>query len=128
MIIARAYLALAGLALAAFGLWFLIDPIAGAARLGLIVSGDNAAYELRGIYGGVSLALAASALAGAIRPALIRAAFWPVLAYFGGYTFARLFSILHGEIPTGPYIAYTAFEVAMFALGIGARLTLKPAR
>lgn len=125
MIIARLYLALTGIALAAFGAWFLIDPMGATARLGLIVSGDNAPYELRGIYGGVSLALAACALAGAIRPSLTRPAFWPVLAYFGGYTFARAFSILHGEFPTGSYVAYTAFEIGMFALGLAARALLK---
>ena len=112
----RLFLVFAGLALIAFGIWFLLDPLGGAARLGLTITGDNAAFEVRGIYGGVSLALGALGFAGAIRTLFTRSALWVMAGYFGGYTLARAYSLGIGEWPTGRFISYAIFEAVMFVL------------
>lgn len=52
----RIFLALMALMFAAFGLYSLLNPVQMASGLGVEVGGPNGAYELRGIYGGVSLA------------------------------------------------------------------------
>lgn len=121
----RAYLAVAGLAMGGFGIWFLLNPIGGAASLGLTIAGDNASFEMRGIYGGVHLGLAVVALIGAIRPGFEQRGLWPLIAYFGGYTFARGFSLIIGEIPTGAFIFYAIFEAVMFVLAIATLMVLR---
>lgn len=125
MIATRIFLALSAIALGAFGIWFLASPLAAAARLGLEISGPNASYEIRGIYGGVSLGLALLAAAGVVRAALARPALWSLAAYFGGYTLSRLLSLAIGERPSGAFIAYTVFELTMFVAGV---LALRNAR
>ncbi len=124
----RIFLGLTGLALAAFGGWFLYDPIAAAAQLGLIVSGANASFEMRGIYGGVSLALGLLGIAGAAREGLRRPALWAFMAYFGGYTLARGLSLAIGEAPTGAFVGYAIFEVTVAALTALSLRALESAR
>lgn len=118
----RAYLAFAALAFAAFGLWSLLSPIEMAASLGVEVGGPNGAYELRGIYGGVSLGAAALSFAGAIRPAMIRPALWFLTAYMGGYMIGRGAAFALGPGPTADFYPFIAFEAAML---VGALLGLR---
>ncbi len=118
MIFARAYLALVGISFIAFGGWFLLMPLAAASQLGLEISGENASFEIRGIYGGVSLGFALIALTGAALPAYTRHALFAATSYFGGYTLARVFSFTSGEFPVGAFLYYAIFEIVMAALAI----------
>lgn len=106
----RTYLVLMAALFAAFGLWALFEPVAMAARLGVEVGGPNGAYELRGVYGGISLAAALMCLTGALRDPLRGPALWFITVYMGGYVFARAAALLLGPPPVG-YAAFIAFEV-----------------
>lgn len=98
-----------------FGLVSFFNPEAMTASLDVEIGGPNGIYEVRGIYGGVSLAAALLCLAGAVKASMARPALWFVLIYMGGYVFARAAALLAGPAPTSIYIGFVAFEVAAFA-------------
>ena len=116
----RIFLALMALMFAAFGLWSLLLPLTMAASLGVEVGGPNGAYEMRGIYGGVSLAAALLCAAGATQPALRQPALWFLVTYMGGYVFARAAALLLGPPPTASFIRFIAFETTALVLSIAA--------
>lgn len=122
----RLFLGLTGLLFAVFAIFAFADPIGMAANLGVEVAGPNGAYELRGIYGGVSLGAALLCLGGALRASLRQPALWFLMAYMGGYIFARAAALLMGPVPTSAYIGFIAFEAivltgAVIALLAGRR-------
>lgn len=120
----KLFLGLVAALFALFGVISLANPIGMAESLGVAVGGPNGAYELRGIYGGVSLAAALLCAGGAIRPSLTLPALWFLIVYMGGYVFARGFALLLGPAPTSAYIGFVAFEVIVLA---GALLCLRAA-
>lgn len=121
----KLFLGLVAALFALFGAVSLANPIGMAESLGVAVGGPNGAYELRGIYGGVSLAAALLCAGGALRAAFRLPAIWFLIIYMGGYVFARGFALLLGPAPTSVYIGFVAFEVAVLA---GAVLALKATR
>lgn len=109
----RIFLGLVALAYIAFGFWSLTQPIAMAGSLGVDVSGPNGAYELAGVYGGISLGAATLCAAGVFLASMRRPALWFLVTYMGGYIFARAVAwILHGA-PTSDFYAFIAFEAAV---------------
>lgn len=116
----RIFLALMALMFAAFGLYSLLNPIQMASGLGVDVGGPNGAYELRGIYGGVSLAAGLLCGAGAARPALRQPALWFLVVYMGGYVFARAAALILGPPPTPDFAAFIAFEAVSLLLAAAA--------
>lgn len=112
----RIFLALMALMFAAFGLYSLLDPLGMAAGLGVEVGGPNGAYELRGIYGGVSLAAGLLCAAGAARADLRQPALWFLVVYMGGYVFARAAALTLGPPPTPGFATFIVFEVVSFLL------------
>lgn len=114
----RIFLALMALMFAAFGLWSLLQPLEMAAGLGVTVGGPNGAYELRGIYGGVSLGAALLCTAGTLRTGLRLPALWFLVTYFGGYIFARAAALLLGPPPTANFAAFIAFEALGLVLAV----------
>lgn len=121
----KLFLGLVAALFALFGAVSLANPIGMAESLGVAVGGPNGAYELRGIYGGVSLAAALLCAGGALRAAFRLPAIWFLIIYMGGYVFARGFALLLGPAPTSVYIGFVAFEVAVLA---GAVLALRATR
>jgi hypothetical protein len=120
--ITRIFLALVGLMFVAFGLWSLVDPLGMASSLGVEVGGPNGAFEMAGIYGGVSLGAAALTLAGAALSGMTRPALWFLVTYMGGYCFSRVVAwVLHGG-PTSDFYAFIAFEAAVL---VGALVALR---
>lgn len=110
-----------------FGAISMANPLGMAASLGVVVEGPNGAYELRGIYGGVSLAAALLCAGGVLRAAFRLPAIWFLIVYMGGYVFARAFALLLGPAPTSVYVGFVAFEVAVLAGAILAlRFTRQP--
>ena len=113
----RLFLALIAIMFLAFGLWSITDPIGMTARLDVTVTGPNALFEMRGIFGGVSLGAAALTAAGAINPARFeRPALYFLLVYMGGYTLSRLISLVLGDAPTMSGWAFASFEIVSFLL------------
>ncbi len=116
IVMIRFFLALMALMFAAFGLYSLLNPLGMAAGLGVDVGGPNGAYELRGIYGGVSLAAGLLCAAGALRAGPRQSALWFLVVYMGGYLFARGAALLLGPPPTPDFAAFIAFEALSFVL------------
>jgi hypothetical protein len=112
----RIFLALMALMFTAFGAYALASPLTMTAGLGVEVGGPNGAYEMRGIYGGVSLAAALLCAAGVVQASMRRPALWFLAVYMGGYVFARGAALLLGPPPTASYLGFVAFEVLSFAL------------
>lgn len=115
--IIRIFLAAIAVMFFAFGFWSLTDPIGMTERLDVTVSGPNAAFEMRGIFGGVSLGAGLMSAAGAVFPVRFeRPALYVLLVYMGGYTIARLFSLLIGDDATLNGWLFASFEVLTFIL------------
>lgn len=117
----RFFLGAIALTYIAFGVFSLVYPDNMTASLGVDVGGPNGSFEMRGVFGGVSLGAAALCLAGALRANMIRPALWFIVAYMGGYCFARLASVGLGDLPTPGTWRFVAFEavtliIASFAL------------
>ncbi len=114
----RLFLAAIALMFTAFGLWSLFQPEAMTSSLGVAVSGPNGTFEMRGVYGGVSLGGAFLCLGGALRADMARSALWFVAAYMGGSCLARAASVALGDLPTQSTWAFVGFEAASFVLAI----------
>lgn len=89
-IVARVWLAIMALSCIGIGLWGLFDPVGILASMGLEMTGIGATVEVRAMYGGLQLGLAAPMIAGIVsptyrRPALLLAAF-----YVAGLGFGRI--------------------------------------
>lgn len=113
----RLFLILIAIMFLAFGLWSISDPLAMTSRLDVDVGGPNALFEMRGIFGGVSLGAAMLTAAGAINPPRFeRPALFFLLVYMGGYTLARFVSLILGDAPTSSGWTFASFEVVSFIL------------
>lgn len=126
----RLYLVAIGLMFVAFGTWAMLDPAGMTSELGVTVSGPNGLYEMRGIYGGVSLGAGVLGLLGALREAYRRPALLFLVVYFGGYMAARALALALGPAPTPVFAGFIAFEAAgligaLIALRAEARRTLR---
>ncbi|MEM0986880.1 MAG: DUF4345 family protein [Pseudomonadota bacterium] len=121
--VTRIFLGLVALSFFAFGFWSLTSPLQMTSQLGVNVSGPNGAFEMSGIYGGVSLGAGAMCLAGALLDRMGRPALWFLATYMGGYCFARPISwILHGA-PRSDFHAFIAFEAAILAGAVALLVT-----
>ena len=124
--IERLFLFFMALMFLAFGAWSLFDPVGMTAALGVSLGGPNGPYEVRGIYGGISLAAALLCGLGALRTAERNPALIFVCVYMGGYTFARVAGVLLGDKPTLDFLQFATFEVVTFL--IDSFLLVKPGR
>jgi len=86
-------LALAGLGFLGFGVWFLIDPIAPLAAIGITATGAPAPTEFRAFYGGLEVGLGALMLAATVKPEWRTPGLWLVLATNGGIAAGRLLGV-----------------------------------
>lgn len=116
--IARLYLAFTALTFAAFGLWSLFDPAGMTAQLQVSVSGVSGIFEMRGIYGGVSLGAATLCLLGANSTKFRFAGLCFVAAYMGGYVIGRAASLAMGDSAATSNWGFAIFEAVMCVLAI----------
>ncbi len=100
----------------AFGAWSFLDPLGMTSQLLVEIGGPNGAFEMRGVFGGVSFGAALLCAAGALRSDMRRPALWFLAAYMGGYCLARAGSLVVGDIPDPAVWKFVAFEAAVFAL------------
>ncbi|MEO1100550.1 MAG: DUF4345 family protein [Pseudomonadota bacterium] len=118
----RIFLALVALSYFAFGAWALFYPIEMTSQLGMDVSGRNGSFEIRGIYGGVSLGTAVLCAAGAATASMRRPALWFLVAYMGGYCASRVAAFILDGPPSDYFYSFIAFEAALL---LGAVLSLR---
>lgn len=127
----RIFLALMALMFLSFGLWSIIDPVGMTARLGVEPGGVAGVFEMRGVFGGVSLGAAALCLLGSVRSRFEFAALCFVATYMGGYVIGRGASFLAGDAAMASNWVFAGFEAVMFVIAsvLAARETQKsPAR
>ncbi len=112
--ITRIFLAFTALTFVAFGIWSITDPAGMTARLGVTAGGVSGTFEMRGIYGGVSLGAAALCALGAFRPRFEFPALCFIAAYMGGYVLGRAASFAYGDTAMASNWQFAGFELVMF--------------
>ncbi|MCI5044257.1 MAG: DUF4345 domain-containing protein [Aquisalinus sp.] len=107
----RLFLLLQTIIFAVFGTLMLLEPIELAARMGMEIGGRNGSFEMRGIYGGVSLGIAVLCLLGSLNVRqYARPALFMLITYMGGYIFARAAAIMLEGPPSAEFWVYIVFE------------------
>ena len=112
----RIFLALTALMFIAFGFWSITDPVGMVTQLGGEIGGASGVFEMRGIYGGVSLGLAALCAIGALRAKFEFAALCGVAAYMGGYVVGRGASFAYGDSALSSNWMFAGYELIMFVI------------
>ena len=101
-----------------FGLYAFFTPEALAAGLGAPSVSSDGLYELRGVYGGVSVGIALLCLSAVFRETMQRPALYMLLAYTGGYVLARIFALPLDGAPSFRLVGFTGFEIVTSLLSI----------
>ncbi|MEM9570849.1 MAG: DUF4345 family protein [Pseudomonadota bacterium] len=110
----RIFLALTALMFVAFGAWSITDPVGMTARLGVEIGGVAGVFELRGIYGGVSLGAAIICALGAGLKRFEFPALCFIATYMGGYVIGRAASYFYGDSALASNWQFAGFELVMF--------------
>ena len=116
----RIYLSAFAFSFVIFGLVALTGPAELGAKMGAEFAGPSGIFEARGVYGGVSLGIAALTLAGGFRQSMQRPALWALVAYFGGYVLGRATSLIVGDTAGAMNWGFAGFELfgALSALAV----------
>jgi hypothetical protein len=114
----RIFLTALALMFLAFGLWSITDPVAMTAQLGVEIGGPAGVFEMRGVFGGISLGGALMCAAGAIKPSMTRTALWFVATYMGGYAIGRGASLIAGDTAPMSSWIFGGFEAVVFVIAI----------
>ena len=114
----RIFLSVTALIFSLFGTYALLYPDVLSSSLGVDIGGPNGSFEIRGVFGGVSLGAAILCAAGAFKTTMTRPALWFLVAYMGGYCFARLASVGLGDLPTPGTWRFVAFEAIMLIIAL----------
>lgn len=123
MALARFSLFLSALMFAAFGLWFLADPVGSARLVEIVLPTTTARIDFRATYGGLNLAIAALLLLAALRPAEhARAGLLLQIAALAGYAGGRLAGMAADSAAPMPMPVILAFEIGGVGLGVIALL------
>lgn len=109
----------------AFGGWSITDPVGMTKQLGVEVGGVSGVFEMRGVYGGISLGGALLCLAGGFRTDLERPALFFLVAYMGGYVLGRAASFVAGDTALASSWGFAGFEAIVFLLAATLLVTAK---
>lgn len=112
--ITRIFLAFTAFTFVAFGLWSITDPAGMTTRLGVTAGGVSGIFEMRGIYGGVSLGAAILCALGAFRSRFEFPGLCFIAAYMGGYVIGRAASFAYGDTALAANWQFAGFELVMF--------------
>ena len=114
----RIFLLLQAIIFTVFGLYSFLNPHATMELLGAPSMSAMGVYEMRGIYGGVSIGAALLFWAGFFKADMQRPALYFILAYTGGYILARVAALPLDGMPYGKMPFFIAFEAisALIAL------------
>ncbi|MDG1825201.1 MAG: DUF4345 family protein [Henriciella sp.] len=121
----RIFLTVLAIMFIAFGFWSITDPVGMTTQLGVEVGGDAGVFEMRGVFGGISLGGAILCLLGAFKDRFTFAALCFVTTYMGGYAIGRAASLIAGDsAPSSSWIfAGLEFVAFVFAAILTARKT-----
>jgi len=112
----RLVLALAGFGFLAFGIWLVLDPVGGLAKVGIAGSTNAGVIELRSFYGGFEVGLGAFLLACARQPEWQRPGLWLVILGNGCIGLTRLAGIAMTGVFTPFFAACLVWELGFPAL------------
>jgi len=112
----RIFLALTALMFFAFGFWSISDPIGMTSRLGVDVGGISGVFEMRGVFGGISLGAAILCAIGALRERFEFPALCFIAAYMGGYVLGRGASFIYGDTALASNWYFAGYEAVMFVI------------
>ncbi|MEL6729017.1 MAG: DUF4345 family protein [Pseudomonadota bacterium] len=114
--ITRIFLFLTALMFAAFGVWSITDPVGMTSQLGVTIGGESGVFEMRGVYGGISLGAAALCLLGGLRDRFEFPALCFIAAYMGGYIVGRGASFVYGDSAGSSNWYFAGYELIMFLI------------
>lgn len=114
----RIFLALTALMFFAFGLWSITDPVGMTARLGVEAGGVSGVFEMRGVFGGVSLGAAALCALGALQQRFEFPALCFIGTYMGGYVIGRGASFVSGDTALASNWYFAGFEAVMCLIAL----------
>lgn len=112
----RIFLFITALMFTAFGFWSITNPEGMTQQLGVTVGGMSGIFEMRGIYGGVSLGAAALCLLGGLKERFEFAALCFVATYMGGYIVGRAASFAYGDTAGSSNWFFAGYELLMFVI------------
>ena len=114
--IPRIFLFLTALMFTAFGFWSITDPVGMTSQLGVTIGGESGVFEMRGVYGGISLGAAALCFLGGLRERFEFAALCFIAAYMGGYIVGRAASFAYGDSAGSSNWFFAGYELVMFLI------------
>lgn len=100
-----------------FGVWLMLAPSMLDEWLGIVATNPAARTELRALYGGMELGLAAFLVAGAWRPSLTGAACLALSLVMAGVALGRLLGFVLDDSASAKLWAFLASEVLFAGLG-----------
>jgi len=112
------FLGLTSLLFFAFGTWSIIDPAGMTRQLQVVIDGPSGLFEMRGVFGGVSLGAAILCLMGTLLPRFAFPALCFVTAYMGGYVIGRLASLIAGDTAASSSWMFAGCEALIFVLAL----------
>jgi len=112
------FLLILGLGFMAFGVHSFFDPNNLVVAMGADKMSNEGIYELRSIYGGTSIGGGLLLLVASFRESLQRPALYFIIAYMGGYAFARLGAVQIDGMPSTRLLIYWALEVICAVIAI----------
>ncbi len=122
---ARLLVILSALGFLAFGLWYVVDPVAPMLAIGVPVEGPVAATEFRAFYGGLELGLAAFLLGCAWKRHTLVPGLWLVLLANAGIGLVRVGALAAGA-PWSSFFGYAlAWELGFAVLALVALVGLR---
>ena len=114
----RIFLSITALMFLAFGLWSITDPTGMTSRLGVDIGGPAGVFEIRGVFGGISLGAAILCGLGSVKARIEFPALCFVAAYMGGYVIGRGASFAFGDPAMSSNWMFAGFEAVMFAIAL----------
>ena len=99
-----------------FGAAAFLWPVDLANSLGIVAGGPHGVYEVRGVYGGVSIAAGFLYALGGFSASYTRPALLFLMVYTGGYFAARIAALPFDGAPEPYFMAFVAYEGVTAAL------------
>ncbi len=111
MSLTRIFLLVQAVIFGLFGLYAFFNPNVIMDVLGAPSISRQGIYEIRSVYGGVSMAIGVLSFAGFLKASMVRPALYFILTYTGGYAFARFAALPLDGMPSAKMMVFIGFEV-----------------
>jgi len=118
MSLTRIFLLIQAVAFLVFGIMMFLKPELSIEFLGTGSMSADGIHEVRSIYGGTSLGAAALMFAGFFKDLMQRPALYFLLAYTGGYAFARIAALPMDGKPGGLIPIFAGLEILTALIAI----------